>query len=78
MLKVKNVHKSFGENEILKGVDLTVHKPQSLPLFEAFVIMLGLLLCGWRRDASRDAHSGPPSRYHKGKRCEGGEWSWGS
>ena len=26
MLKVKNVHKSFGENEILKGVDLTVEK----------------------------------------------------
>ena len=26
MLKVKDVHKSFGKNEILKGVDLTVEK----------------------------------------------------
>ena len=26
MLKVTNVHKSFGKNEILKGVDLTVEK----------------------------------------------------
>ena len=26
MLKVTNVHKSFGKNEILKGVDLTVDK----------------------------------------------------
>lgn len=26
MLKVTNVHKSFGKNEILKGVDLTVNK----------------------------------------------------
>ena len=26
MLKVTNVHKSFGDNEILKGVDLTVQK----------------------------------------------------
>ena len=26
MLKVTNIHKSFGKNEILKGVDLTVEK----------------------------------------------------
>ena len=26
MLKVTNVHKAFGKNEILKGVDLTVDK----------------------------------------------------
>ncbi len=26
MLRVTNVHKSFGENEILKGIDLTVNK----------------------------------------------------
>ncbi len=26
MLKITNVHKSFGKNEILKGVDLTVNK----------------------------------------------------
>ena len=26
MLSVTNVHKSFGKNEILKGVDLTVEK----------------------------------------------------
>ena len=26
MLEIKNVHKTFGENEILKGVDLTIDK----------------------------------------------------
>lgn len=26
MLKIKNVHKSFGENEILRGVDVTIDK----------------------------------------------------
>lgn len=26
MLEIKNIHKSFGENEILKGVDLNIDK----------------------------------------------------
>ena len=26
MLELRNVHKSFGDNEILKGVDLSVNK----------------------------------------------------
>ena len=26
MLKIKNIHKSFGDNEILKGVDLSIDK----------------------------------------------------
>ena len=26
MLKVKNIHKSFGKHEVLKGIDLNVEK----------------------------------------------------
>ncbi|CAM5604011.1 Amino acid ABC transporter ATP-binding protein OS=Lysinibacillus sphaericus OX=1421 GN=LS41612_00765 PE=4 SV=1 [Lysinibacillus sphaericus] len=26
MLTIKNIHKSFGDNEILKGVDLSIDK----------------------------------------------------
>ena len=26
MLKIKDIHKSFGKNEILKGVDLSIDK----------------------------------------------------
>jgi len=26
MLEIKNIHKSFGDNEILKGVDLAIDK----------------------------------------------------
>ena len=33
MLEIKNIHKSFGKNEILKGVDLKIDKGDVVVIF---------------------------------------------
>ena len=30
MIKLENVHKSFGKNEVLKGIDLRIEKGQEI------------------------------------------------